>query len=150
MKKVTKRYKKAYIIGRFQPFHKGHLFLIQEALKTADKVIIGIGSANISDRDNPYTIDERLTMLHHAFRKANLEDYVEAIVTIDDVPDDAQWLKLALENTEGVDLIVSNNSWVNDIFEQAGFSVMRIPYYKRHIYEGKKIREHLREKGLLH
>lgn len=146
---VTKRYKKAYIIGRFQPFHKGHLFLIQEALKVADTAVIGIGSANVIDRDNPYPVAERLSMLKKALTKAHLEKSIRKIVTIDDVPDDAKWLKLALQDVSDVDLVVSNNPWVNDIFKEAGFSVMTIPYYKRHIYEGKKIREQLRNKGLI-
>ena len=45
--------KTALIVGRFQPFHKGHLFLIKKALEKANKIIIGIGSANIIDENNP-------------------------------------------------------------------------------------------------
>lgn len=146
---VTKKYKKAFIIGRFQPFHKGHLFLIKEALKVADTAVIGIGSANVIDHDNPYPVSDRLSMLREALSEAQLEKSIEKIVTIDDVPDDVEWLKLTLENVSGVDLIVSNNDWVNDIFKEAGFTVMTIPYYMRHIYEGKKIREQLRNQGLI-
>ena len=43
----------ALIVGRFQPFHKGHLFLIKKALEKANKTIIGIGSSNIIDENNP-------------------------------------------------------------------------------------------------
>jgi nicotinamide-nucleotide adenylyltransferase len=147
---VKKRYRKAFIIGRFQPFHKGHLFLIKEALRVSDKAVIGIGSANIIDHDNPYPLMERLETIKQALKDAKLEKYIEKIVTIDDVPDDSKWLELALENVVGADIIVSNNSWVNGIFEKAGFSILSIPYYKRHIYEGRKIRARLRRQGLLH
>lgn len=144
-----KKFKKAYIIGRFQPFHKGHLFLIKETLKVAEKAVIGIGSANITGRDNPYSASERMSMLNEAIRKHHLEQYIEKIITIDDVPDDKEWLKLALEKVNDIDLVAGNNNWVNDIFEHAGFAVLRVPYYKRYIYEGKKIRAHLRQKGLI-
>ena len=49
----------ALIVGRFQPFHKGHLFLIKKALTLADKVVIGIGSANIIDVNNPIDFETR-------------------------------------------------------------------------------------------
>jgi nicotinamide-nucleotide adenylyltransferase len=146
---VKKKYKKAYIIGRFQPFHKGHLYLIQEALKVADKAIIGIGSANVINHDNPYPVTERIKMLDIALEEAGLKKFIESTVVIDDVPDDDEWLKLALDKVDEVDLIVGNNDWVNDIFEKAGYTVLRIPFYKRHIYQGTKIREKLRMNGLL-
>jgi len=38
----------ALIIGRFQPFHLGHLLLIKEAAKEADIIVIGIGSSQES------------------------------------------------------------------------------------------------------
>ncbi|CAN5198380.1 nicotinamide-nucleotide adenylyltransferase [soil metagenome] len=146
---MLKKYKKAYVIGRFQPFHKGHLYLIKEALKVADKAVLGIGSANVSDRENPFTVDQRLVMLKSSIENADLQDFIEKIVTIDDVPDDRLWLKLAMEKVEGVDLIVGNNDWVNDIFEAAGYDVLRVPYYLRHIYQGKIIREKLRKANKL-
>lgn len=144
-----KPYKKAYVIGRFQPFHKGHLYLIKEALIVADKAVIGIGSANVIDFDNPYPIEERIEMVKKAIHEAGLDEYIEGIVTIDDVYNDEKWLKLALEKVHDVDLIVGNNDWVNDIFENAGYNVLRVPFYKRHIYQGKVIREKLRKQNKL-
>lgn len=37
------------IVGRFQPFHEGHLKLIRLAIKENDKVIIGVGQPNKGD-----------------------------------------------------------------------------------------------------
>jgi len=42
-----KKSKIALFIGKFQPFHKGHLFALRQVLKKFDKVIIGIGSINV-------------------------------------------------------------------------------------------------------
>lgn len=55
-------------IGRFQPFHHGHEFVVKEALKKAHRVIMLIGSAN-SPRTikNPFTFDERAEMILKAF-----------------------------------------------------------------------------------
>lgn len=38
----------ALIIGRFQPFHKGHLSVIKMVAEKSDSIIIGIGSAQLS------------------------------------------------------------------------------------------------------
>ena len=51
---------KALFIGRFQPFHNGHLKVVQEILKEFDEVIIGIGSSKYSGTlDNPFSGEER-------------------------------------------------------------------------------------------
>ena len=47
MAQDTKHYQYLVFIGRFQPFHRGHKAVIDEALKRADKVIMLIGSANL-------------------------------------------------------------------------------------------------------
>lgn len=56
-------------IGRFQPFHAGHVYVVEEALKRAKTVLILIGSAN-SPRTikNPFSFDEREAMILEAFR----------------------------------------------------------------------------------
>ena len=37
----------ALLIGRFQPFHNGHLHVIQTLCNTYTEVIIGVGSSAI-------------------------------------------------------------------------------------------------------
>ena len=47
------------LIGRFQPFHFGHLEAIRFGLSKVDKLFIGIGSSNKSHQErNPFTADE--------------------------------------------------------------------------------------------
>jgi len=140
-----KKYKTALVIGRFQPFHKGHLFLIKQALSVADTVIIGIGSANIRNFDNPYTTKQREKMVDEILKKEKLTVYVQKIVELDDYFNDVVWLTETLKKTGRIDIVVGNNEWVNDIFSNAGYRTMHIPYYKREIYEGRKIREKMRK-----
>ena len=52
---------KALYIGRFQPFHKGHLKILQKLAKKYDEIIIGIGSSQYSNTlENPFTSEERI------------------------------------------------------------------------------------------
>ena len=55
-------------IGRFQPIHIGHEFVIRKALEHTKKLIVLVGSANIArDFRNPFTYEERSAMFRSAF-----------------------------------------------------------------------------------
>lgn len=61
------------LLGRFQPFHKGHLFLVNEALKQVDSLLIVLGSSQESRTvKNPWTVDERIAMIRAACPEAPL------------------------------------------------------------------------------
>lgn len=55
-------------IGRFQPFHIGHKFVVDAALKQADHVVVLAGSANRapSVRD-PWSFEERAKMIRKVY-----------------------------------------------------------------------------------
>lgn len=54
----------AVLIGRFQPFHFGHLALLQQALDSAKSVVVVLGSANQARTvKNPFTTAEREAMI---------------------------------------------------------------------------------------
>jgi bifunctional NMN adenylyltransferase/nudix hydrolase len=61
---MANKYKLAVFIGRFQPFHNGHLHVIQEGFKIADRVLVLIGSASTPrSYRNPFTYKEREDMI---------------------------------------------------------------------------------------
>jgi bifunctional NMN adenylyltransferase/nudix hydrolase len=54
-------------VGRFQPFHNGHLALLQRALALAPLCVVVIGSAHQARTPkNPFTAAERAEMIHRA------------------------------------------------------------------------------------
>src|SRR3989339_1409807 len=81
------------VIGRFQPLHYGHLYLMKWATKLAGNFTIGIGSANIINQDNPFSIQERTTMLLKALSQEGLIGKLCNIVPLWDFKDDALWLE---------------------------------------------------------
>lgn len=65
----TKKYDTLVLIGRFQPFHSAHLLLVQRATALANKVVFIVGSAHQPRTyKNPFTFDERKTMIFEATR----------------------------------------------------------------------------------
>lgn len=144
-----KTYGTALVIGRFQPPHPGHAYLFQQALQIAEKLIIGIGSANVHDVDNPFSAQVRLSWIQEMLEKEKIMGKVEKIVFLDDDPSDEIWLRETLKAVGEFDVAVSNNGWVTGIFAQAGHPIVKIPFWRRKDYEGRKIRAKMREEGTL-
>ena len=62
------RYDYLIFIGRFQPFHTGHEYVIRQALKLSDKVIVLIGSAHQPRTSrNPWDFNEREAFMRCVF-----------------------------------------------------------------------------------
>lgn len=137
-----------FLIGRFQPFHLGHLYLIKKSFDKVDKLIIGIGSPNKSDKDNPYSLKQRIVMLKKVINKEKLQNKIIKIIPIKDYPgDDDLWLIKTKKVAGNFDVVIGNNEWVNGIFEKARYSVIRFGFFKRYLLEGVKIRRLMREGG---
>lgn len=67
----------ALFIGRWQPFHNGHKYLIDGALAKGENVCIAIRNTEISEK-NPYTVEQRVEMIKRVYA-----DTVEIIVIPD-------------------------------------------------------------------
>lgn len=135
------------IIGRFQPFHTGHVWLIKKTLERFDKIIILIGSSNITDEKNPWSLELRKKAIFKFIEKEKISKRVLKVTDVIDVPDDDKWLDIALEKigTEKF-IVIGDNDWVNGIFEKKRYEVWRTGYFMREKYEGTKIRKLFIEK----
>ncbi|MBI5412095.1 nicotinamide-nucleotide adenylyltransferase [Candidatus Peregrinibacteria bacterium] len=79
-------------IGRFQPFHRGHLWVIQQIMEQQSKMLIGIGSAQYKGtQDNPFSVKDRTRMIEAALEEAGIAKNTYRIVPIPDIHDDAAW-----------------------------------------------------------
>ena len=78
------------LIGRFQPFHFGHLEAIHFGLSKVDTLFIGIGSSNKSHQErNPFTADERKEMITSSLDRKTLRRV--SIHYIPDLGDHSKW-----------------------------------------------------------
>ena len=100
----------ALFIGRFQPFHKGHLHVAKSLSKKYDKIIIGIGSSQEKNtKNNPFSYTERKAMISKALKANNIKNF--KIYPIPDLYDDFKWTEYILKNLPKFDIAYSGNEW---------------------------------------
>jgi len=78
-------------IGRFQPFHNGHLETCKQSLQYSNHLIILIGSAFFAPNiRNPFTFEERRMMIEVALREEGLKSFTLLPIR-DYLYDDEAW-----------------------------------------------------------
>ncbi len=84
--------KQALFIGRFQPFHNGHLDVVKQILSENDKALIVIGSAEQSHTfANPLTIDERTEIISTTLEAEGISKEKYELFPINDLNDYENW-----------------------------------------------------------
>lgn len=103
---------KTLFVGRFQPFHLGHLHAIKRIVEEYGSVAIAIGSSNLSrEEQNPFTAGERKTMIVAALgREKNFRGKYRVFL-LPDFFDDRKWRENVLRKTK-FDVVVTGSSWV--------------------------------------
>ena len=96
--------KTGIIIGRFQPFHVGHLHSVGVAASQVDKLYVLVGSANACRSiKNPWTFAERKDMIRSKLWSNHISN-VE-IVPLNDYPyNDTQWIADVRATAEHYDM----------------------------------------------
>jgi len=83
---------KALFIGRFQPFHKGHLSVVEQAVKENDHLYIGIGSTQYNYEPlNPLTTAERIQLIEAALKEAKVSREKYSIIPVPNIENFALW-----------------------------------------------------------
>lgn len=134
------------LIGRYQPFHKGHLEVLKEALSRCDELIIGIGSAQESHTlENPFTVGERIEMIRRCLSKNERARTI--IVPISDINRYAIWVSHVRSQVPPFQVVFTNNPLTKSLFEEKGFKVLSTKMYDREKYSGTRIRELMMKRG---
>lgn len=131
------------IVGRYQPFHLGHLAAVKEALGHCDRLIVAIGSAQYSHtRDNPFTAGERYEMVYAAVLEAGIYERVNIIPVID-VNRYAVWVSHVRSLVPPFHTIFTNNPLTQRLFSESGYEVRQTKIYNKESYSGSYIREQM-------
>jgi nicotinamide-nucleotide adenylyltransferase len=106
-------------LGRFQPFHNGHLLVVEGMTKMCDEIIIGIGSSNAQNEpDNPFTAEERRDMIQNTLQAKDLIPMFD--IRLMDFPDqesDMEWADHVLESVGDIEKVWTGNELTKKCFE---------------------------------
>ena len=126
------------VLGRFQPFHKGHAYLVEAALEKGPTVIaIGSSQAEFS-MDNPWSADEREDMI-----RTWLDGRDANIVQIPDINDPPNWVEHATKY-HGEGTLVTSDESTSSLYEAANFPVEWVDLNNRESFEGWRVRATLK------
>lgn len=102
---MSKKYGLAVYIGRFQPLHKGHEFVINKAKELAENVLVLVGSSSSSRRvKGPFSFTERKSMIQSVFPD----------VYIDYIPD----------------FLYEENQWMTEVQDTVALTIQDIKEHK--------------------
>ena len=118
-------------IGRFQPFHFGHLSVLQEidSRNDIEEIIIGIGSAQYSGTgENPYTFERRKVMIEKSVCGELKNKY--RIVAIPDVHNNDLWVDYVASIVGKFDEVYTGNDLVKRLFSAKQYQVKSVKIYQ--------------------
>jgi nicotinamide-nucleotide adenylyltransferase len=128
------------LIGRFQPFHFGHLEALQFALSKVDKLWVGLGSSNLSpQRNNPFSAEQRKEMIF-----SSIDDSIKEKISLYFIPDldnHIKWIEKIDTIVPKFDIIFSNDELTKHLYSKRSVQVIQIPFLKRDKLSGTNIRD---------
>tara|TARA_B100001113_G_scaffold105482_1_gene85549 strand:+ start:4874 stop:5404 length:531 start_codon:yes stop_codon:yes gene_type:complete len=126
------------VLGRFQPFHKGHAYLVEAALEKG-QTVIAIGSSQAeSSMDNPWSAEEREEMI-----RSWLAGRDAKIVQIPDINDPPNWVEHATKY-HGEGTLVTSDESTRSLYQAANFPVDWVDLNHRESFEGWRVRATLK------
>jgi nicotinamide-nucleotide adenylyltransferase len=128
------------LIGRFQPFHLGHLEALRFALSKVDKLWVGLGSSNKpAEKNNPFTAKARKEMI-----LSSIDDSMKkkiSIYFIPDVDNHVKWIEKIDTIVPKFDIIFSNDELTKHLYSKRTTQVVSIPFLNRDKLSGTNIRD---------
>lgn len=141
--------RRGLMLGRFQPFHNGHLALTKQILSECDELVIIIGSAqfNFIEKD-PFSAGERVLMIHGALKEAGIDLSRCYIIPVANDENNARWLAYLRSMAPPFDVLYSGNDFVKYLARSQDSAIaIEVPLFAQvNDYNGTNIR-HLMQDG---
>jgi len=129
------------MMGRFQPFHLGHLDLVRQILKECDEVIILVTSAqfNYLGKD-PFTAGERIEMIHNSLKESEVDLTRCMVIALENQFNIATWTSYLKSMLPSFDKVYSGNDYVKMLLDDSDIKVIKPTFLDRSSYNATKIR----------
>ena len=136
------------LVGRFQPFHLGHLGVLRaiRARHPDEGLLVAVGSAESSyTPENPFTAGERIEMITAALGAADAGTI--DVLPLPDVHRHGIWVAHTEDLLPSFRRVHTNNPLTRHLFERAGYPVESPEWIDRSRFEGRTIRRLLAQGG---
>ena len=132
------------LVGRFQPFHVGHLKAVKFAMSKVDMLWIIIGSAQKSHEPrNPFTAGERLVMIKMTLDAEKINPKKWLAVPVNDVNDHSRWTDQIDLLIPRYDVVFTNDPFSTMLFKKHKKKVVKVPMLKRKFLSATEIRKRI-------
>jgi len=116
------------ILGRFQPLHKGHLKVIEDAFLDDKEIIIAIGSSDkVGEKLNPFSAEERKKMISSVLSARGIP---AKVIFVPDIDCDERYVG-HVEKIVGrkIHKVITENTNTVALFKAAMYDVHTTPRY---------------------
>ena len=138
---MPKKFNYGLFVGRFQPFHKGHLHAIEFASSRCKTLLIGVGSSKDSGtKVNPLSADVRIKIIKAGLKGTKIKTKQLKFFEIPDFHNNEKWFNYINRRHPGIDVVFSHNELVERIFKGHHIAVITPKWYKRKKLIASKIR----------
>lgn len=129
-------------VGRFQPFHNGHLATVKFALGKVDLLVIVVGSAQKSHEwRNPFTAGERARMIKESLDSDKVDAGRILIIPVPDVEVHSLWTGQVDMLVPKYDIVFANDSFTLMLFREKGVKTVEAPLIDRNEMQATEVRK---------
>ncbi len=131
-------------IGRFQPFHYGHLSAVKFAMKGVKQLYILVGSSQKSHEPrNPFTAGERILMISNALIDEKISPSLFLIIPVPDAIGHSVWTAFIDQVVPHYDIVFSNDTLTLQLFNERNIETIEPPLYERGNYSATEVRRRI-------
>ena len=128
------------LVGRFQPFHLGHLDAVLFGLSRTENLFIGVGSSNkFNEKKNPFSAEERKEMIISSIESSMLERV--KIFEIPDFDNQEKWTFEIDQIVPKYDVVFTNDEFTKTLFKKRQINVIPVVLKEREKFSGTNIRQ---------
>lgn len=133
-------------IGRFQPFHLGHLSTVKFALKQVKQLYIIVGSSQKSHEPrNPFTAGERILMIRNALNEEKIDPSKYLILPVPDAIGHSVWTAFIDQIVPSYEVVFSNDSLTMQLFKEKNVETVEPPLFDRPKFSATEVRRRIQE-----
>jgi nicotinamide-nucleotide adenylyltransferase len=135
-------------IGRFQPFHLGHLATVEFALTLVKHLYIVVGSSQKShEAKNPFTAGERILMIRNTLNANKIDPSRYLIIPIPDATGHAVWTAFIDQVVPQYEVVFSSDRLTLQLYKEKGVPTVEPPLLNRPKFSATEVRRLIVEGG---